>query len=148
MTLPEHLQVHAIVPFSGYGSDEILALPSSDGFRLPAGSPRPGERVLEAASRIVLESTGVPVEPQRLVYVVETLQDGMLFGVLCEPGDLDDVEGDVQGEIVSLGNILDVFEPMAIAEVLMEDLRSGFVRPVAHVVERIEHDKPVVSVTW
>ena len=39
-------------------------------------------------------------------------------------------------------------EPMTLSEILVEDLRSGFVRPVAHLVELRGGDGPLVQITW
>lgn len=140
--------VYAIVPFAEFGGDDLLLL-QGDGFvALPSGSTRAGERVLDAASRIVLETTGLPVTPGRVVYLLESPAAGVSLGVLCDVGDIpDDVEG-MRGEVVGLAVTEQDFEPMALREVLVEDLRSGFVRPVAHVVEVLKNGQRRVEVSW
>ena len=63
------------------------------------------------------------------------------------PEDLDD-EVDLRGEFVSLSHTNLPLEPMALGEILVEDLRSGFVRPVAHLIELPDGDGPLVQITW
>ncbi len=140
--------IYAIVPFAEFGGDDLLVLQTGGRIRMPSGAARAGERVLPAASRIVLETTGLPVTPVRIVYLLESPESGISLGVLCSVGEIpDDPEG-MQGDVVGLSGTEQDFEPMALREVLMEDLRSGFVRPVAHVVEVLVNGHRRVEVSW
>jgi len=144
MNLTLSVQVAAIVPFSGFGSDELLLVPGEGEYALPSGNVQPGERVLGAASRIVLEMTGLGVVSVRLLYVIEEDPASITFGVLCEPGDSGDEARDLTGEIVRVLEISGRFQPVALFDMLVEDLRSGFVRPVGHVVVTGK----TVNVSW
>ena len=142
------IKVASVVPFGGYGSDELLLTPVNGGYGLPAGSLLPTERVLDAASRIVLEVTGLQVTAVRLLYLLEGGPSGITFGVLCEPGDPGDEDLDLHGEIVRISTLEHDFQPVALLDILVEDLRSGFVRPVAHVVETLAETGRIVDVSW
>jgi hypothetical protein len=142
------IQVAAVVPFGVYGTDELLLMPADGTYRLPAGAVLPAERVLDAASRIVLDVTGLQVGAVRLLYVLESDRSGVTFGVLCEPGDSGFDDQDLRGEIVRLSTLERDFQPVALLDILVEDLRSGFVRPVAHVVETQSGTGRIVDVSW
>ena len=148
MTSGSMPEIFAIVPISEFGGDELVLLRTADGLTLPWGSMRPGERVLNAASRIVYETTGLDVQPERLLYVLELAGGALAFGVCCSLGNLEEGPEDLQGEVVALSQVESGFEPPALSEVLVEDLRSGFVRPVAHLVEHDDGKNMRVSVTW
>jgi 8-oxo-dGTP pyrophosphatase MutT (NUDIX family) len=45
----------------------------ADDWVLPGGTPRPGESMTSCARREALEETGLPVEPGRIAFVLETL---------------------------------------------------------------------------
>lgn len=148
MANPEPITVHAIVPFAEFGGDDLLVLRAGGSVRLPSGSTVEGERVLDAASRIVYDTTGLPVTPVRIVYLLESPESGVSLGVLCSVGEIpDDIEG-MSGDVVGLAGTEQEFEPMALREVLVEDLRSGFVRPVAHVAEVLANGHRRVEVAW
>lgn len=140
--------VAAVVPFAEDGGDDVLALDRDGVIALPIGAMSPGERILDAAVRIVSETTGLRVAALRVLYVLESAEYGVIFGVLCEPSDDGDEEADLQGDLVSLSRIDRDFLPMALLEILVEDLRSGFIRPVAHVVESSGSNGRSVHVTW
>lgn len=140
------VMVAAIIPIAEFAGDELLLVEEAGLFALPAGPLHSGERVLDAARRIVLERTGLMGETVRLVYILEQADGALLFGVHCLVSENGTAGEPVSGSIVSLrGDV--AFAPMAIREVLVEDLRSGFVRPVAHVIEPSsgEAGPPVVS---
>lgn len=143
------VHVVAIVPLAAeFGSDEVLVLPGAGVLRLPFGPLEPGERLLDAAARIVFEQAGFLPEAGRLVYLLETQGGTLIVGVQCNlPADLDDGV-DLRGEFVSLSDIKLRLEPMALREILVEDLRSGFVRPVAHLIESSGGDGSPVQITW
>ncbi len=143
------VHVVAIVPLAAeFGTDELLVLSSVGRLMLPSGPLQPGERLLDAAVRIVLEHAGFLPETARLVYVLEAKDGTLVTGVQCNlPADLDD-DVDLRGEFVSLSHSDLRVEPMALREILMEDLRSGFVRPVAHLVELSGGDGSPVRITW
>lgn len=148
MTSSPFPEVIAVIPFSGFGSDELLMLPAGDGWALPSGNVTSGERVFAAASRIVLETTGLRVQPERLLYIVERDGGGLALGVLCSMVEASASPDDLRGEVVALTQVESGFEPAALREVLTEDLRSGFVRPVAHLIETIDGENRQTSVTW
>lgn len=140
--------VAAVVPFAEDGGDEVLVLDNDGLIALPIGELNPGERVLDAAARIVSESTGLRVAPLRVLYLLENADGSMIFGVLCAPSDDSGDEANLRGDVVSLSRIERDFLPMALLEILVEDLRSGFIRPVAHVIESSGPDGRNVHVTW
>jgi 8-oxo-dGTP diphosphatase len=45
----------------------------ADDWVLPGGTPRPGESMFSCARRETLEETGLPVEPGRVAFVLESL---------------------------------------------------------------------------
>lgn len=141
------VEVAAIIPVAEFAGDELLLVEDDDRVVLPSGRLEPGERVLDAARRIVQERTGLPGEPVRLVYILERAGGGLVFGVHCLVSGGDDSGEQVTGSIVSLsGN--DRFRPVALREVLVEDLRTGFVRPVAHVIEPGDGETGPAVVSW
>lgn len=141
------VEVAAIIPIAEFAGDELLLVEDGDQVVPPSGLLWPGERVLDAARRIVLERTGLPAEPARLVYILERAGGGVLFGVHCRISDDASAGEQTTGSIVALaGN--DRFRPVAIREVLVEDLRTGFVRPVAHVIEPHEGETGPAMVSW
>lgn len=143
------IEVVAVVPLSiEAGGDELLVFQVDGALILPRGVALPGERLLEAAVRIVREQAGfTPVAP-RLVYLLESVQGPILVGVLCQlPAEVDG-DTELQGEFVSVTQSDLPLNPMALRETLVEDLRSGFVRAVAHVVENAATDGPLIEITW
>lgn len=128
------IRIVAIVPLSD-GSDELLMFPASDSALLPTGELREDESLLDAAARVVLEQAGFRPIPERVVYLLEGQEHVLTVGVLCSlPPDAGDTV-DLKGEFVSVSRFGGILEPFAFREILMEDTRSGFVRPMAHIVE-------------
>jgi hypothetical protein len=148
MNLKPSVRIAAVVPFAGNGGDELLLLPVDGGFVLPGGHLLPNERVLEAAARIVLDVTGLPVTAVRLLYVLEEDPSVITLGVLCEPDEPGDSDPDLHGEIVRVSTGGLDFRPVALLDILVEDLRSGFFRPVAHVVVTKTAAGRTVDVSW
>lgn len=143
------IQVFAIVPYSAEpGSDEVLVLRGNGTSELPVGYLRPGERLLAAAARIVLEQAGFMPEPVRLVYVLERRDGALSVGVHCNLPEHLGESNALRGEFITLSQNDVPLEPMAVREILVEDLRSGFIRPVAHLVEAPEGESPTVHITW
>lgn len=147
-TVTPNIQVLAVIPFSEFGSDELIVVPAGEEFQLPTGALASGERVLDAVVRIVKSTIGIVVVPVRLAYVIEGVDDAVIFGVLCDLGDALEDTTELHGEVASPGSLGDRFVPVALREVLMEDLRSGFVRPVAHIVSGGEQGSTGTAVTW
>lgn len=148
LTKPNDIRVFAVIPFSGFGSDDVIVVAAGEKYHLPTGELVAGERVLDAAVRIVKSTTGIVVVPVRLAYIVEGVDDAVTFGVLCDLDETLEDEAELRGEVASLGSMGDRFEPMAILDVLMEDLRSGFVRPVAHIVSSGGQGSAEMTVNW
>lgn len=151
MSAIDHPTIHvvAIVPLSAeFGGDELLVLRDAGTLWLPTGPLLPGERLRAAASRIVLDQAGFLPGAARLVYLLEAHDGRLIAGVQCAlPDELDD-DLDLRGEFVALTQTDLPLEPVALREILVEDLRSGFVRPVAHLVERSDGDGPLVEIVW
>ena len=144
-------QVAAIVPLPGElgGADEILVLSAFGNLKLPAGEIQPRETSLKAVSRIVLGATGVRVIPERLVYVVEQPGKPLALCILCALGESDDTDTKPGVRFAKIGDSDGDFEPAPLRELLIEDIRSGFMRGVAHVaVSFDEEGREQTTVTW
>lgn len=130
------IEVAAVVPLSiEDGGDELLVFQRDGAMVLPQGPAQPGERLLDAAVRVVREQAGFNPLATRLVYLLESTQGSIVVGVLCQlPSEIDDDTG-LRGEFISVTQSDLSLKPMALRETLVEDLRSGFVRAVAHIVE-------------
>jgi hypothetical protein len=145
------VQVVAVVPLpsDAGGSGEILALSAFGNLKLPAGEIQPRETSLQAVRRVVRGTTGVRVSPERLVYVIEQLGKPLALCVLC--GLVEDDDGDTKPGVrfASIASSDGEFEPAPLRELLIEDIRSGFVRGVAHVAVSFDDDgREQRSVTW
>lgn len=128
------LLVIAVVPLppDAGGSGELLMLPFKNGWVLPGGVPLPGELLLDAAARLVLNGTGLSVRTERLVYFLE-VAGVRAWVALCNPM-LDSETGDVNAAAQFVDpRAVEAFEPRVLRELLLEDLAGGFLRPVAHV---------------
>jgi ADP-ribose pyrophosphatase YjhB (NUDIX family) len=123
------------------GQGELLVIEREGVHVLPAGPLQPGERLLQAAERILREQAGVIGEALRLLYIVEDRSIEVLVAVHCSltTSGLDDISlpEDAEATFAPLPAANHDFQPMALVEVLREDLVGGFVRPIGHVlVER------------
>jgi hypothetical protein len=145
------VRVAAVVPLPAEfgGSAEILALAAFGSVKLPIGDVRPGESLMAATRRVVLGTAGVAVVPERVIYVVENVGKQITFCVVCaldESGDLDDARPGFRFVPVQDA---DEFDPAAVRDLLVEDVRSGFVRPTAFAtVGWDENGREQVSVSW
>jgi hypothetical protein len=132
----EGIQVAAIVPLPADmgGAGEILVLSAFGNLKLPSGEMQPRETSLRAVSRVALGSTGVRVTPERLLYVVEQPGKPLALCILCALAADDDPDTKPGVRFASIGSTEGEFEPAPLRELLIEDVRSGFVRGVAHIV--------------
>ncbi|HEX2282548.1 MAG TPA: hypothetical protein VHG52_12395 [Thermomicrobiales bacterium] len=142
------IRIAAIVPFPEGNGDEVLMLPTSDGVTLPVGDLRYGEHLLQGASRIVRNQVGLSPIAERVLYVLEERGSILTVGVLCSLSFDQDDTVDLKGEFVSLARYERTLEPTALREILLEDVRSGFVRPVAHIVESSGEDGVSIQISW
>lgn len=144
-------QVAAVVPLPDDlgGAGEILVLSAFGNLKLPAGEILPRETSLRAVSRVVLGTTGVRVTPERLVYVIEQSGKPLALCILCAlvmDGDADTKPGVRFADIAAAEG---EFEPSPLRELLVEDVRSGFVRGVAHIAVSYDEDgREQLTVTW
>lgn len=144
-------RVAAIVPFPEAlgGAGEVLALEAFGSVKLPSAEARAGESLHRAVSRAVVQMAGVPATPERLLYIVEQTGKQVILCFLCS---LDaDAEPDPRPGVrfvpVSAAN--GEFEPPAVRELLVEDVRGGFVRPVAFArVTLDEFGRNHIDVSW
>ena len=82
----------------------------ADDWVLPGGTPRPGESMAACARRETLEETGLPVEPGRVAFVLETLAPGasrravdlVFLAVLPAGGDPEPQEDGLEARFVPL----------------------------------------------
>jgi ADP-ribose pyrophosphatase YjhB (NUDIX family) len=144
-------QVAAIVPLPNAlgGAGEILVLSAFGNLKLPAGEIQPRETSLRAVSRVVLGTTGVRVTPERLVYVVEQSGKPLALCILCALVADDDADTKPGVRFANVAAVDGEFEPQPLRELLVEDVRSGFMRGVAHVVVSFDVDgREQTTVTW
>ncbi len=141
--------VTIVIPLEN-SSREILIHRTRDTIRLPAGELKTGERIFDAARRIAAEQVGVPVHPQRLLYVSEDGSDQLGFSILCELQS--EAAADPKPDIVfaNIATFDGQFEPAILREVLTEDSSSGFYRPTAHLVVRSagQPEATDIDITW
>jgi hypothetical protein len=143
----------ALVPLPAElgGAGELLALAAFGSVRLPSGDVMPGESIFAATARVARQVTGASVNPERVIYLHERAGRELLIGVLCAL-DVDDVESREPSRVgvrfVPTSALPDDFEPAALREMLMEDSRQGFVRPVAHIVLTATDDRERVEIIW
>jgi len=132
----EGTQVAAIIPLPAElgGAGELLVLSAFGNLKLPAGEVQPRESSLRAVTRVALGSTGVRVTPERLVYVVEQPGKPLALCILCALAADDEPDTKTGVRFASIASAEGEFEPAPLRELLIEDIRSGFVRGVAHVV--------------
>jgi hypothetical protein len=144
-------QVAAVVPLPAEmgGASEILVLSAFGNMKLPAGEIQPRETSLRAVSRVVLGTTGVRVTPERLAYVVEQPGRPLALCILCALVPEDDVDTKPGVRFADIGSGGGEFDPSPLRELLIEDVRSGFVRGVAHVTVSYDEDgNEQTTVTW
>jgi ADP-ribose pyrophosphatase YjhB (NUDIX family) len=145
------LSVAAIVPLPAElgGANEVLARAAFGSARLPAGPIRAGESVSAAAVRILLGTTGARASAERVVYVHEAAGREITLCVLCVLDRDDDMDPRPGVRFVAPTGTDDAFEPIGVGELLAEDLRAGFVRPIAYVrVTRDEFGRERAEPSW
>jgi ADP-ribose pyrophosphatase YjhB (NUDIX family) len=117
--------------------------------KLPAGEVQPRETSLKAVTRVVLGATGVRVTSERLVYVVEQPGKPLALCILCALVADDDTDTKPGVRFAKIGASEGDFEPAPVRELLIEDVRSGFMRGVAHVVVSFDEDgREQQTVNW
>lgn len=143
-------QVMAVVPLPGDagGNGEILVLSAFGNLKLPAGDIQPRETSLQAARRIARGATGVRVSPERLIYVVEQPGKPIALCVLCGLDADDDPDTKPGVRFASIGSSDGEFEPPFLRELLIEDIRSGFIRGVAHITVTYDDGREQRSINW
>ncbi len=144
-------QVAAIVPLPDAlgGAGEILVQSAFGNLKLPAGDIQARESSLKAVSRVVLGATGVRVTPERLVYVVEQHGKPLALCILCALVETDDTDTKPGVRFANISASDGDFEPAPLRELLIEDVRSGFMRGVAHVTVSFDEDgREQTTVTW
>jgi hypothetical protein len=147
----EATQVAAIVPLPAElgGAGEILVMSAFGNLKLPSGDVQPRENSLRAVSRVTLGTTGVRVMPERLLYVVEQPGKPLALCILCGLASDDDSDTKPGVRFASLAAAEGEFEPAPLRELLIEDIRSGFVRGVAHVVVSFDDEgRERQTVNW
>lgn len=131
------------------GAGDVLALSAFGNVKLPSADVRPGETVQRAASRAVLQMAGVSARPERLLYVIEQAGKSLTLCFLCTLSD-DEVPEERPGVrfVPVIGNDSE-FEPPAVRDLLLEDIRNGFVRPTAFVTVGWDEDgRQRIDVSW
>lgn len=147
------LRVAGVVPLPAEmgGQGELLVVAAFGGARLPTGDLLPNERILDGAARIVQQVTGVRVTPERIVFFLERVAREWVFGVLCRLNLADDAAEDTRPGVRfhALADGTLSFDPPALRDLLVEDLRGGFVRPSAHLtIVTDDFGGETVSVAW
>jgi ADP-ribose pyrophosphatase YjhB (NUDIX family) len=145
------LRVAAVVPLPNDlgGAGEVLALAAFGSAKLPSGEPRTGEGVLAAAQRLVLGLTGASVTAERVIYVHEAVGRALTLCVLCTLDPEGATEDRPGVRFVAPATSEDDWEPVGVRELLSEDVRGGFVRPMAYVqVKRDEFGRERVEPSW
>lgn len=129
------LRVAAIVPVPADlgGAGDVLAVAAFGSARLPMGELAAGESLFAAARRVVWQTAGAGATPERLVYLLERGGRELTFCVLCALEDADDAPEKAGVRFISPA-AAEEFDPPALRDLLLEDGRQGFVRPVAHIM--------------
>jgi ADP-ribose pyrophosphatase YjhB (NUDIX family) len=148
---PIDVRVVAVVPLPEElgGAGEVLALSAFGSVKLPSAELRAGETVARAANRAVFQMAGVGAVPERLLYVIEQAGKSLTMCLLCALPD-DEAPDERPGVrfVPVVGNDSE-FEPPAVRELLLEDVRGGFVRPTAFAsVGWDENGRERIDVSW
>jgi len=85
----------------------------ADDWVLPGGTPRPGESMAACAQRETLEETGLPVDPGRVAFVLETMApessrrmvDLVFLATMAERREPEPREQGLQAQFVPLGDL-------------------------------------------
>jgi ADP-ribose pyrophosphatase YjhB (NUDIX family) len=148
----------AIIPF---GREVVmLEVPGEGGnvLTLPGGPVRFGETGAAVLARLLRTEAGVNARVTRLVYVAEVFNGAAAheIGLYYLAELADDAEMDADAPLAPVLQIVDPrtasapIEPRFLRALLIEDLETGMMRPVAHIVARYEADgTPLeINVTW
>lgn len=148
----EATQVMLVVPLPQElgGAGEVLVLSAFGNLKLPSGTIQPRETSLKAAARIALAVAGIAVSVDRLVYVIEQPGMPLALCVQCELSpDSDNEDAKYGVKFADLSTSEGSFEPSAVRELLIEDVRSGFARGVAHIVVSYDAEgREQTTVSW
>lgn len=125
---------------------------------LPGGPIRFGETGADTLARLLRTEAGLQARVTRLVYAAEVFDGRALHEIglyyLAELADDAELAGDAPLapvlQVVDPRTAVMPIEPRFLRALLIEDLETGFVRPVAHVVARqaAGDAPPDVNVTW
>jgi ADP-ribose pyrophosphatase YjhB (NUDIX family) len=153
-----HLIARAIIPL---GREVVmLEMPGDRGnvLTLPGGTIRFGETGVDTLARLLRNQAGLEARVTRLVYAAEVFDGRALHEIglyyLAELADDADMAADaplaLALQVVDPRTAVAPIEPRFLRALLIEDLETGFVRPVAHVVawQSSGGVPPEVSVTW
>ncbi len=155
-----HVQLiaRAIIPF---GREVVmLDMPGDRGnvLTLPGGASRFGETGVETLTRLLRSEAGLEARVTRLVYAAEVFDGRALheIGLYYLAELADDAEMAADAPLAPVLQVVDPrtavapIEPRFLRALLIEDLETGFVRPVAHVLawQSSGGVPPEVSVTW
>lgn len=155
-----HVQLiaRAIIPF---GREVVmLEMPGDRGnvLTLPGSAVQFGETGVDTLARHLRNQAGLEARVTRLVYAAEVFDGRALheIGLYYLAELADDAEMAADAPLAPVLQVVDPrtavapIEPRFLRALLIEDLETGFVRPVAHVVAWQSSDgmPPDVSVTW
>ena len=148
----------AVIPF---GREVVMLEVLGEGgnvLTLPSRTVPFGDTGATSLARLVEKEAGITARVTRLVYVAEVF-DGRAtheIGLYYLAELADDAEMAADAPLAPVLRVVDPrtvsapIEPRFLRALLIEDLETGFVRPVAHIVARHEVSgaSPEVSVTW
>ena len=151
----------SVIAFKG---DSVLLVhrtrDGADDWVLPGGTPRPGESMTSCARREALEETGLPVEPDRVAFVLEALGPAdrrrtvdLVFLALPARGEPETAEEGLDAQFVPLH----AFPRLALRPPIAGHLRAlhtrGRARTAAYLgnlwrPEDANGASPVPEVSW
>ncbi len=138
----------------------MLEMPGDRGnvLTLPGSAVQFGETGVDTLARHLRNQAGLEARVTRLVYAAEVFDGRALheIGLYYLAELADDAEMAADAPLAPVLQVVDPrtavapIEPRFLRALLIEDLETGFVRPVAHVVAWQSSDgmPPDVSVTW
>ncbi|HEU4793015.1 MAG TPA: hypothetical protein VFS96_05090 [Nitrolancea sp.] len=138
----------------------MLEVPGDRGniLTLPGGAVRFGETGTDTLTQFLRTEAGLQARVTRLVYATEVFDGRALheIGLYYLAELADDAEMAADAPLAPVLQVVDPrtavvpIEPRFLRALLIEDLETGFVRPVAHVVawQAANETSPEVSITW
>lgn len=138
----------------------MLEVPGDPGnvLTLPGRTVRFGETGADTLARFLRTEAGLQARVTRLVYVAEIFDARAVHEIglyyLAELADDADMAADAPLasalQVVDPRTAVAPIEPRFLRALLIEDLETGFVRPVAHVIawQAADGTAPEVNVTW